>query len=150
MDSNRDTSSTAAGSSPRTASDGSNGPDRRRRAQGRKADVLQSRLAEFDPGLAGYADGFIFGDVWARPGLSFEERMLVAITALAATNKPNQIRNYLHGALQDGIPARKIHEALVMLTVYCGFPTALDAIMEWNSVLAAARKQGMEIDLELT
>ena len=29
--------------------------------------------------------------------------MLVAITALAATEQPAQLRNYLHGALRQGI-----------------------------------------------
>jgi 4-carboxymuconolactone decarboxylase len=126
----------------------SQGKDRRRRAQGKKADTLQSILTSMDRGMADYAEEFIFGQIWGRPGLSFEERMLVAITALAASDHPNQLRNYLHGALQDGIPASKIQEIVVMLCVYCGFPTALDAMLEWQSVLAAARKQGVEIDLD--
>lgn len=125
------------------------GRERRRRAQGARADHLQSILASFDQGMADYADDFIFGQVWARPGLSFEERMLVAITALAAGEHPNQLRNYLHGALQDGIPASKIHEIMVMLAVYCGFPTALEGMILWREVVAAARKQGIEIDIDL-
>lgn len=125
------------------------GRERRRRAQGARADRLQSILASFDEGLADYADDFIFGQVWGRPGLGFEERMLVAITALAAHKNTNQLRNYLHGALQDGIPASKIHEALVMLAVYCGFPAALEGMILWHEVVSAARKQGIEIDIPL-
>ncbi len=98
--------------------------------------------------MAGYADEFIFGQVWARPGLDFQERMLVAIAALAATEHVDQLRNYLHGALQDGIPASKIQELIVMLCVYCGFPVALAAMVEWQSVLAAARRQGVPVDLD--
>jgi 4-carboxymuconolactone decarboxylase len=124
------------------------GADRRRRAQGARADELQAELAKVDPGLAGFADGFIFGDIWGRPGLDFQERMLVAITALAATGHPNQLKNYLHGALQDGIPASKIHEVFVMLTVYCGFPTSLDGQILWQGVLASARRQGLDIDID--
>lgn len=124
------------------------GRERRRRAQGKRADHLQGILDSFDEGMAEYADDFIFGKVWGRPGLSFEERMLVAITALAAGEHPNQLRNYLHGALQDGIPASKIHEIMVMLAVYCGFPTALEGMLLWQEVLGAARKQGIEIDLD--
>lgn len=124
------------------------GAERRRRAQGARADVLQAELARTDPGLAGFADGFIFGDVWGRPGLTFEERMMIAITALAATGHPTQLKNYLHGALQDGTPASKIHEIFVMLTVYCGFPTALDAMILWQQVLDSARRQGIHIDLD--
>lgn len=125
------------------------GRERRRRAQGERADRLQTILAGFDEGLADYADDFIFGQVWGRPGLAFEERMLVAITALAATKSSNQLRGYLHGALQDGIPASKIHEALVMLAVYCGFPAALEGMIIWHEVVSAARKRGIEIDIDL-
>ena len=124
------------------------GRERRRRAQGAKADQLQGILAGFDQGMADYADDFIFGQIWGRPGLSFDERMVVAITALAAGEHPNQLRNYLHGALQDGMPASKIHEIMVMLAVYCGFPTALEGMRLWQEVLEAARRQGIEIDLD--
>jgi 4-carboxymuconolactone decarboxylase len=120
----------------------------RARAQGEKHETLQGILNGYDRGMGGYVDEFIFGQVWARPGLTFEERMIVAITALAATEHPNQLRNYLHGALQDGIPASKIHEIVVMLAVYCGFPTALEAMTEWQSVLRSVRKQGMALDID--
>jgi 4-carboxymuconolactone decarboxylase len=115
------------------------GKELRERAQGAKAEALQARLAALDPALAEWADEFIFGTVWARPGLAFEERALVAITALAATGNTTQLRNYLHGALQDGMPEEKIHEALLMLCIYCGFPTALGALGTWKEVLAAHR-----------
>ena len=111
------------------------------------ADKLQEALATVDPQLAEWADAFIFGEVWARPGLSEDERMLVAITSLATTEHPAQLKNYLHGALEAGIPASKIHEALVMLVVYNGFPTALAALSCWREVASAARRRGIEIDV---
>jgi 4-carboxymuconolactone decarboxylase len=122
------------------------GREQRIRAQGAKHEVLQSELAGVDPKMAEWADGFIFGDVWQREGMSFEDRMLVAIVALAATNKPNQLRNYLHGALQDGHDPKRIHEALAMLVVYVGFPTALEAFAVWQKVVRSARARGVDID----
>lgn len=121
------------------------GRTRRRQAQGAKADKLQEALAALDPQLVEWADGFIFGEVWGREGLSFEERMLVAISQLAATNRPVQLKNYLFGALEAGIPARKIHEALIMLTVYTGFPNALGAMACWDEVCAASRRRGIDL-----
>jgi 4-carboxymuconolactone decarboxylase len=122
--------------SPGGASKASLGAERRARAQGIKHQSLQDALATLDPGVAEWANEFIFGQVWGRPGLTHEERMLVAIVALAATEHPNQLRNYLHGALQDGMDGQKIHEALTMLVVYCGFPTALEALVELHKVQA--------------
>lgn len=117
----------------------------RRRAQGAKADQLQALLTSLDPDVGKWADEFVFGAVWGRPGLDFESRMLVAITSLATQGKGALLRNYAHGALQAGVSARKIHEALVELVVYAGFPTATSMLFEWQQVLATARRQGIVI-----
>jgi 4-carboxymuconolactone decarboxylase len=93
-----------------------------------------------DPQLAEWADGFIFGEVWGRPGLSHRDRMLVAITALAATGKPNQLRGYLHGALQSGISSEELRDLLIMLVVYTGFPTAIEALVLFEKVREAEER----------
>lgn len=115
----------------------SRGAALRGRAQGRKSESLQRALAALDEQLADYADEFIFGQVWSREGLVFEDRMLVAITALAMAGRDDQLRNYLHGALQEGIAYERLHEALAMLIVYAGFPTALGALGILREVQAA-------------
>jgi 4-carboxymuconolactone decarboxylase len=124
------------------------GRARRRRAQGPKADRLQAALAEVDPQLAEWADGFIFDEVWGRPGLSQEERMLVACAALAMRGDQERLRNYLFGALHDGIAARKLHETLLMLCVYGGFPTAIAALATLHDVRSAAARQGLDTTLQ--
>ncbi|HEX3359839.1 MAG TPA: carboxymuconolactone decarboxylase family protein [Solirubrobacterales bacterium] len=116
------------------------GKELRERAQGAMAPRLQEALGSLDPELAEIADDFIFGRVWTGEGIAFEERMLVAITALAAGDHQEQLRNYLHGALQAGIEAEKLHEALKMLVVYCGFPTALHALGTFTKVRDAHEK----------
>jgi 4-carboxymuconolactone decarboxylase len=121
------------------------GRARRGRAQGAKADRLQEHLRGLDPQVADWADRFIFGEVWGREGLDQHERMLVAITALAANGNLTQLRNYLWGALQDGIPARKVHEALVMQVVYAGFPRAISALDLWREVVVDARQKGLDV-----
>jgi 4-carboxymuconolactone decarboxylase len=113
----------------------------RARAQGARTAALGDALAELDPELLEWADGFIFGQVWQRPGLPFEDRMLVAITALATQGATTQLRNYLHGALQDGIDPDRIREALVMLVVYVGFPTAIQALAVFRDALAAHQRR---------
>jgi len=109
----------------------------RRRMQGAKSDALQEALAALDPGLARWADEFVFGEVWARPGLTVDERRLVALTALAVGGHTAQLRNYLHGALQDGFEPEKLREALVMTLVYAGFPQAIASLVTLKEVLAS-------------
>jgi 4-carboxymuconolactone decarboxylase len=108
----------------------------RARAQGRHTDALGQALGELDPDLLEWADDFIFGSVWQREGLAFEDRIMVAIVALAARGDVDQLRNYIHGALQAGVPAERIHESLLMLVVYAGFPTAIRSLV----VLQKARE----------
>ena len=73
--------------------------------------------------------------------------MLMVRLGLAAGKNPEQLKNYLHGAVQAGTDAQKIHEALVMLVVYCGFPTALQALVVWKQVVDAERRRGTKIEL---
>jgi 4-carboxymuconolactone decarboxylase len=114
----------------------------RARAQGRNTDKLGEALRALDPDLLEYADGFIFGSVWSEhPDLPFEDRMLVAITALAATGQTTQLGNYLHGALQDGIAPERIKQAIKMLVVYVGFPTAISALATFDAVAAKYAKE---------
>jgi 4-carboxymuconolactone decarboxylase len=122
--------------SDREIGDSEAGRALRARAQGRHTDKLGEALAALDPDLLEYADGFIFGSVWTKPGLEFEDRMLVALTALAATGQTTQLGNYLHGALQDGIAPERIKEALKMLVVYVGFPTAISALATFDAIAA--------------
>lgn len=128
-------------------SDPKAGTERRRRAQGPRSEDLRRSLAALDPGLAEWVDSFVFGEVWGRPGLSEPERMLVAVSALAALGRGEQLRAYLFGALHAGVPASKLHEALVMQAVYAGFPAAIGALGVWREVVGSARRQGLELDL---
>jgi len=107
----------------------------RARAQGARSHQLGEALAALDPDLRRWADSFIFGDVWTGEEIGFEDRMLVAIVALATSGQTRQLRNYIHGALQSGIAAERLQGALKMLVVYAGFPTAIDAL----AVLQEAR-----------
>jgi 4-carboxymuconolactone decarboxylase len=122
------------GTSVTQGSDRSDGAELRRRAQGRHHQTLQKSLESIDGVVAAWSDEFVFGQAWVAQELAWSEQMLVAISALAALGHHAQLRNYIHGALQGGIPEPKIREALRMLTVYAGFPVAIGAL----SVLATA------------
>lgn len=122
------------------------GAARRARVQGRKSAKLQAHLESLDPGVAGWVDSFVFGQVWGRPGLTEAERTLIAIAMLAATERPDQLRAYLFGALDNGVSAAAVQEVLAMSVVYAGFPAALNALRLWKDVLRSAQAQGIVVD----
>jgi 4-carboxymuconolactone decarboxylase len=124
------------------------GRTRRARAQGSNFERATTGMDSLDPRLARWADNWIFDQVWSEDeSASFEDRMLVAIVALAATGRSTQLSGYLYGAVQDGMDPRRIHEALMLLPVYVGFPLALDALSTWQRVVTAEREAGRQIDV---
>jgi alkylhydroperoxidase/carboxymuconolactone decarboxylase family protein YurZ len=123
--------------------------DIKRRFQGRRSSDLQGSLCDADPGTAEYAESFVFARVFSSPGLTHQERVLVAIVAAASARLHTALRNYLHGGLQDGIAPIRIHESLVMLNTYIGFPATIEALFLWRKVIDSERRHGLEVDLDL-
>jgi 4-carboxymuconolactone decarboxylase len=120
------------------------GTRRRQRAQGAKHAVLQQSLLDIDPQVAEWSDEFVFGKVWAGDALSWDQQMLVAITALAALGNHAQLRIYLHGALQGGVTKDAVRQALSMLTVYAGFPVGIQALNVLKGVVESESKRQSE------
>ena len=120
----------------------------RQRSQGPRHQQLLERMRELDPGFPELADTYIFGAVWSRPGMNFHDRMLVAIVSLATQGHVDQLKNYLHGAVHDGMSARRIQEALMMVGVYAGVPHMANALATWHTVKESAIRQGLRLDLD--
>lgn len=87
----------------------------------------QALLGDVAPKLAQLTDDVLFGDVWARPGLSPRDRSLVTVSALIALNRPDQLRSHLARALDNGLSKDEISEALTHLAFYAGWPNAIGA-----------------------
>lgn len=86
-------------------------------------------LAGIAPDLGRYIVEFAFGDIYARDGLSLQERELVTIASLlTAGGCEPQLRVHLNGALNVGVPPQKIVEALIHCVPYVGFPQVLNAV----------------------
>lgn len=116
--------------------DGISARARRERIQGGMTDAIEAHLYGLDPMLPGMADRFVFADVWGRGGLEHESRVFVAIAHLCAGKHVGPLRSYLRGALEAGIPTRKLHEVVLMSVVYCGWAIGLDALAVWKQVLS--------------
>jgi 4-carboxymuconolactone decarboxylase len=69
----------------------------------------------------------LFGDVWARPGLSQRDRSLVTVSALIALNRPDQLRSHMALARDNGVTKDELVETLTHLAFYAGWPNAVTA-----------------------
>lgn len=101
------------------------------------------RYADVDPQLADdlgrWLTEFCFGDVWGRDGLDLATKRLLTITTLAILNRERQLRFHVRSALDQGVDARTVLDALMHLVAYAGFPTAIAAIECATEEIAAHR-----------
>ena len=88
----------------------------------------QQLFGDIAPRFAQLTDEVLFGDVWARPGLSPRDRSLVTVSALIAMNRPDQLRGHLARARQNGLSDAELIEATTHLAFYAGWPSAVTAI----------------------
>ena len=70
----------------------------------------------------------LFGDVWARPGLSPRDRSLATVSALIALNRPDQLRSHMALARDNGVSKEELVEVLTHLAFYAGWPNAVSAV----------------------
>ncbi len=79
----------------------------------------------------------VMGDVWGRPGLAKKERALITIALLTALDKPQQLRAYITGGLNLGASREEICEAIMQVSVYAGFPAAIQGLGVAKEIFAA-------------
>ncbi|MEU5263625.1 carboxymuconolactone decarboxylase family protein [Amycolatopsis sp. NPDC021455] len=73
--------------------------------------------------------GFIYGDVYHRPGLPLPERQLVTVAALTALGYAGaQLQFHAKAALTVGCTRRGLVEAVIHVSSFAGFPATLNAL----------------------
>ena len=100
-------------------------------------DVPYALWKQFDPELARDLSLFITGNLYSRQVMDLAERQTVAVAALAALNRLDELKVHLHGALNVGVEAVKLAEAIFQIGVYAGFPAMNAALGALKSVLEA-------------
>ena len=90
--------------------------------------VIKS-LETVAPDVGKYIIEFAFGDIYSREELNLQEREIITITSLLTTGgcEP-QLEVHINGALNVGIPPKKILETFIQCIPYTGFPKVLNAI----------------------
>jgi 4-carboxymuconolactone decarboxylase len=76
-----------------------------------------------------------WGNVWQRPGLELKTRSLITVAMLAAQGKQHELKAHVRGALNNGATPEELREVMLHATVYCGFPTAIDAFRSVTEVV---------------
>jgi 4-carboxymuconolactone decarboxylase len=87
------------------------------------------------PELYEMSVGHLFGDVWARPGLSLRERQLVTLAANIALARPNGNHSHYRSSEHIGITRKEIIEVIIQVGHYAGWPTISNAVRQYTEVI---------------
>jgi 4-carboxymuconolactone decarboxylase len=86
--------------------------------------------------------GHLFGDIWARPGLSLRDRQLVTLAANIALARPSGNYSHFRSARHIGISKREICEVILQVGHYAGWPTLAHAVRQYTEVLQEEADRG--------
>jgi 4-carboxymuconolactone decarboxylase len=90
-------------------------------------DKRMQEFGEFGAPLQNIINAYIYGDVWQRGALSAQQRGLAMVGITAAGKHANELRVHVNGALECGCTEGQIQEVLLLVAMYCGVPSAIDA-----------------------
>jgi 4-carboxymuconolactone decarboxylase len=105
--------------------------------------VIES-LQAIAPDLGRYVIEFGFGDVYSRPGLDLRSREFATVAALTALgNARPQLEVHLHAALNVGCARQEVLEVIIQMSLYAGFPAALNGVAAARAVFAERDARGL-------
>ena len=95
-----------------------------------------SNADDFTEPLQQYIVEHAWGAVWVRDGLSHKTRSMLNLAILTASNRPNELKLHLKGAINNGVTKDEIREVFLHCAAYCGAPAAIDSFKIAQQVFA--------------
>ena len=87
-------------------------------------------LKDIAPDMAKLVIEFPYGDIYSRPGLDLKTRELITIASLTTLGyAKDQLKAHIYNALNAGCSREEIIEVMMQMSVYAGFPAALNALL---------------------
>lgn len=108
-----------------------------RKIDGEAGEKVIEGLKDVSPDLARYTIEYPFADIYARPDLGLREREIGTIAALTAMgNAQPQLKVHIQAGLNVGLTKREIEEIIIQMSVYAGFPAALNGMQAAKEVFS--------------
>ena len=97
---------------------------------------LKSAYNDFSPELVKFTLEYGYADIFSRDNLSEKYRQIATISALTAlgTAQP-QLKFHINAGLNIGLTETEIKEIMLLMTVYSGFPSAINGTNALKEVL---------------
>ena len=99
-------------------------------------------LKEVAPDFADYLVEFPYGVIYSRPGFDIKTRELIILSSLATQgNAAIELKAHIKIALNAGIAREQIIELFMQISVYAGFPAAVNAMLAAKDVFKELDKK---------
>ena len=109
-----------------------------RKIDGEGGEKVIESLKDISPELARYTIEYPFADIYARPGLDLRAREIATIAALTAMGTAEgQLKVHIRAGLNIGLTEDEIKEIIIQMSVYAGFPAALNGMAAAREAFAA-------------
>ena len=107
--------------------------------EGRK--ILKS-LSAISPEMARFVVEFPYGDIYSRPGLDLRTRELITIASLVTLGFAHkELKAHIRNGLNAGCTPLEIKEVMIQMSVYAGFPAALNGLITAQEVLDESKDE---------
>ncbi|MBN1168039.1 MAG: carboxymuconolactone decarboxylase family protein [Methanospirillaceae archaeon] len=106
-----------------------------RTIQKEAGDEVYRRLSEISPDFADMLVTYPFGDIYTRSGLDLRSREIATISALTVLGYATpQLSAHIRAGLNAGLSQDEIIEIIIQMSVYAGFPAAINAMYAAKTV----------------
>ena len=100
--------------------------------------ILKSAYDDFSPELVKFTIEYGYGDIFSREILNKRYRQIATIAALTTLgNVQSQLKFHINAGLHIGLTTKEINEIMLLMTVYAGFPSAINGTNVLKEVVNA-------------
>lgn len=94
-----------------------------------QVDRLKDTYDNFSPELVKFTLEFGYGDIYSRDNLSKKHRQIATIAALTALgNAQPQLKFHINSGMNIGLTKDNIEDVILLMSVYSGFPSAINGM----------------------
>ncbi|WP_260141720.1 carboxymuconolactone decarboxylase family protein [Elizabethkingia anophelis] len=102
---------------------------------------LKYAYNDFSPDLAKFILEYAYGDIFSRDNLEYRYRQIATISALTVLgNAQTQLKFHINAGLNIGLTDTEIKEIMLLMTIYSGFPSAINGTNVLKEVLSERSK----------
>jgi 4-carboxymuconolactone decarboxylase len=107
-----------------------------REIDGEAVEKIIDELKDVSPDLGKFIIEYAYGDIYSRKGLDLKSKEIAIIAALTALgNAQPQLKFHINAGLNIGLTETEIKETILLMSVYAGFPAALNGTAVLKEVI---------------